>query len=119
MANQLNSITFAGYLVEDAKVVGDNTVAFKVAQNQYDPKGDNQSHTNWFQCYWYLKDPSKVTLSKGGLVTVSGELKATLKDAKYMNLNVRVNAVVLPPKSASDKSSDAPKEDKLDDDIPF
>ena len=51
MANQHNHISFMGNLVEDAKVLGENTIAFKVAQNQYDRKAKDEQHTNWFQCY--------------------------------------------------------------------
>ena len=60
MANQHNNISFAGNVVADGRVLGDNTIAFKVAQNQYDAKAAENQHTNWFQCYWYQKDPTKL-----------------------------------------------------------
>ena len=121
MANQHNHISFMGNLVEDAKVLGENTIAFKVAQNQYDRKAKDEQHTNWFQCYMYDKNPDQKVgwFYKGGQVMVSGRMKASLKDDKYMNLDINVTDVVPPPK----KQESQPKVDQspsdLDDSIPF
>ena len=122
MANQHNNISFAGNVVADGRVLGENTIAFKVAQNQYDAKATENQHTNWFQCYWYQKDPTKLVgaFRKGSQVMVSGSLRAssTEKDGKsYHNLDIRVTDVVLPPKDKDAPSSAASA--AVDDDIPF
>ena len=125
MANQHNSITFMGNLVDDARVIGrtDNggTIAFKVAQNQYDRKGDENQHTNWFQCYLYDKEPENKVgwFFKGGQVMVSGRMKATLKDDKYMNLDINVTDVVPPPKKKEAQPQPDQSAATIDDDIPF
>jgi hypothetical protein len=121
VANQHNSISFMGNIVEDAKVIGDNTIAFKVAQNQYDRKAKDEQHTNWFQCYMYDKNPNDRVgwYYKGGKVMVSGRLKATLKDDKYMNLDINVTDVVPPPKRQDAVGQVAAASEPVDDDIPF
>ena len=121
MANQHNMISFLGNLVDDAKVIGENTVAVKVAQYQFDRKADDEQHTNWFQCYLYDKNPQNKAgwFYKGGQVMVSGRMKATLKDDKYMNLDINVTDVVPPPKRQEVQSQSDQSTNNIDDDIPF
>ncbi len=127
MADNLQSITFSGNVVDDAKLSGSdkNVLMFKVAQNQYDKRAEDNQHTHWFNCYKWFKDEGIASkfidgFKKGASVTVIGKLSAKLneKDGKsYMNLDVRVDDFTLPPKGAA--AATTSKSTEMDDDIPF
>ena len=127
MADNLQSITFSGNVVDNAKLFGGdkNVLMFKVAQNQYDKKAEDNQHTHWFNCYKWFKDEGTASkfidgFKKGASVTVMGKLSAKLneKDGKsYMNLDVRVDEFTLPPKGTA--AATTSKSTEMDDDIPF
>jgi len=141
----MNKITFDGRLGRDAELrytpAGDPILSFTVASDI--GFGDRKT-TNWFNCQvWGKRGESlKDFLKKGQQVTVYGSL--TLREwedkegAKRLSPDVRVDEISLqggkqegnhtqespadtPPPRRRDpqQQRQAPKQDDIDDDIPF
>lgn len=100
----MNCITIVGNLTRDAQTrqAGDGTVtAFSIAENKR-IKGEDK--TIFYDCSMWGERGARIAeyLTKGGQVTVVGELQPIReKDGKFY-IDIRVSDVSLPKRSAAD-----------------
>lgn len=99
----MNSITIVGNLTRDAQTrqAGGGTVtAFSVAENK---KVKGEDATIFYDCSMWGERGERIAqyLTKGGQVTVVGELQPIReKDGKFY-IDIRVNDVSLPKRSSA------------------
>lgn len=99
----MNSITIVGNLTKDAqtRAVGDGTVtSFSIAENKR-IKGEDK--TIFFDCSMWGERGARIAeyLTKGGQVTVVGELQPLREKDGKTYIDVRVNDVSLPRRSSA------------------
>lgn len=129
----MNKITAVGRIVADAEVRftpgGDPVASFRLASDV--GYGDKKT-TNWFSCQVWGKRAESIAqyLAKGSQVTVFGSLTmrewTNKEGVKQLSPDIRVDDIVLPPKSESvhaqkpENSAKPAKQEAFDDgDVPF
>lgn len=131
----MNKITAVGRIVAEAEVRftsgGDLVASFRLASDV--GYGDKKT-TNWFSCQVWGKRAESIAqyLAKGSQVTVFGSLTmrewTNKEGVKQLSPDIRVDEIVLPPKSESvptQKPANSAKQKSaepfadMSDDIPF